>query len=231
MLHFLARDKKRVNLAFPLSVFFHLTIFFGFFVFAPRNIRIPKPVEFEIHRVKKHTPEIEKPAEVPKEIVDLTKVRDFEKLKKMKIHRSSQATELKEVKPVVGVTEESVAEAGAFPVPLGNTLMGTPENKVQKVQYAPLFRVTELPRFRQRVEPDYPELARKAGVEGTVILEVAINHEGKVLTAKVKQGLGYGCDEAALEAIWKARFYPARDDSGQPVAVRVPIPFRFRIVY
>jgi protein TonB len=73
-------------------------------------------------------------------------------------------------------------------------------------------------------------MARRAGIEGTVILEVSIDEEGKVIAATLKRGLGYECDEAALEAIWKARFYPARADDGRPVAVKVPIPFHFRIV-
>lgn len=231
MLQFDLRKEKQVNIAFSISVFLHLSVFLSVYLMAPGNVRVPRVVEFEIHRVKKTVPPVEKPVEIPKEIVDLTKVRNFDKLQKMKIHRSSKANAVEEVKPVVGVAEESVSEEGAFPVPVGNTLMGTPENKVQEVHYAPLFRVVELPRFRERVEPGYPELAKRAGIEGTVILEVSINHEGKVIEAKVKQGLGYGCDEAALEAVTRARFHPARDDNGQAVAVKVPIPFRFRIVY
>ena len=223
--------EKQANIAFSISVLLHLSVFFSVYLLSPKNVRVPRVVEFEIHRVKKPPPPVEKPVEVPKEIVDLTKVRNFEKLQRMKIHRSSKATAVEEVKTVVGVAEESVSEEGEFPVPVGNTLMGTPENKVQEVHYAPLFRVVELPRFRERVEPEYPELAKRAGIEGTVILEVSINHEGEVLEAKVKQGLGYGCDEAALEAVARARFHPARDDNGQTVAVKVPIPFRFRIVY
>ena len=218
-----------INLAFSLSLAFHGSLVAVLFYLAPRDIRLPQPVEFEIHRTAPPKAE-EKKQEIKKKIVDLTKARDLKKIEDLKIHRSSKVTQVEEIKPVVGVTEDSLSREGDFSVPVGNTLMGTPENKVQEVHYAPLFRVSELPRFRENIQPIYPDLARRMGIAGTVVLEVSIDEEGKVMDAVVKQGLGYGCDESALESVRKARFYPARADDGQPVAVKVQIPFHFRLV-
>jgi len=223
----------QANLAFTLSLVFHGLVFFSAYFLATQHTQVRHPVQFEIHRVKPPEPEVKEKNKEEKTVVDLTKLEhpeDLQKLKDMKIHRSSKATTIEKIKPVVGVSEDSTSETGSFPVPVGNTLMGTPENKVQEVNYAPLFLVVELPRFRERIEPDYPERAKRAGIEGTVILEVSIDEEGRVIDAAVKQGLGYGCDQAALEAVRKARFHPARAEDGNPVAVKVPIPFRFRII-
>lgn len=218
-----------INLAFSLSLAFHGLLLAVLLYLAPRNIRLPQPVEFEIHRTTPPKVEEEK-QEIKKKIMDLTKARDLKKIEDLKMHRSSKVTQIEEIIPVVGVTEDSLAREGDFSVPVGNTLMGTPENKVQEVHYAPLFRVTELPRFRENIQPVYPDLARRMGIAGTVVLEVSIDEEGKVIDAVVKQELGYGCDESALESVRKARFYPARADDGQPVAVKVQIPFHFRLV-
>ena len=224
-----SQARAGINLAISLSLVFHGLLLAVLFYLAPRNIRLPQPVEFELHRVTPPKAE-EKKLEINKKIIDLTKARDLKKLEDLKIHRSSKVTQVEEIKPVVGMTEDSLSQNGDFSVPVGNTLMGTPENKVNEVHYAPLFRVTELPRFRENIQPIYPDLARRMGIAGTVVIEVSIDEEGKVINAVIKQGLGYGCDESALESVRKASFYPARADDGQPVAVKVQIPFHFRLV-
>ncbi len=226
-----SRNQARagINLAFSLSLVFHGLLLSVLFYLAPRNLNIPRPIEFELVRTAPPKAE-EKPPEVKKKIVDLTKARDLKLIEDLKMHRSSKVTQVEEIKPVVGVTEDSLSREGDFSVPVGNTLMGIPENKVREVHYAPLFRVTELPRFRENIQPIYPDLARRMGIAGSVIIEVSIDEEGKVIDAVIKQGLGYGCDESALESVRKARFYPARSGDGQPVAVKVQIPFHFRLV-
>ena len=90
---FKTREGARTNLAFSLSVVFHGLLFFSVFYLAPRDIRVPRPVEFEINRAPPSQPKEEKKEEVEqKTVVDLTQVRNLEKLEKMKIHRSSKVT-------------------------------------------------------------------------------------------------------------------------------------------
>lgn len=47
----------------------------------------------------------------------------------------------------------------------------------------------------------YPEEALKQKVEGTVAVEIDIDIFGKVSAAKVKHGIGYGCDEEAIRLV------------------------------
>ena len=93
--------------------------------------------------------------------------------------------------------------------------------------YRSVAQVSSLPQPLEPIVPAFPEAARKAGVEGSVIIQVDIDEAGLVKQVAVVQGLGYGCDESALNAIRGARFSPARVGD-QPVPVRVRIPFRFQ---
>ncbi len=52
----------------------------------------------------------------------------------------------------------------------------------------------------------YPEEALAAKIEGTVKLQITINHKGKVIAAVVKDKLGYGCDEEATRIVKLLRF-------------------------
>ncbi len=74
----------------------------------------------------------------------------------------------------------------------------------------------------------YPEIAKKAGVEGTVFLQFIVDEEGNVVDPVVMRGIGAGCDEAALEAIRTAKFKPGRQ-RGKPVKVKFSLPVRFRL--
>ena len=57
----------------------------------------------------------------------------------------------------------------------------------------------------------YPELAREAGIEGKIFVRAFINTKGIVTATKIVKGLpNTGLDEAALNAIKKSRWYPAR---------------------
>lgn len=74
----------------------------------------------------------------------------------------------------------------------------------------------------------YPEIAKKAGVEGTVFLQFIVDESGNVVDPAVVKGIGAGCDEAALEAIRVAKFKAGRQ-RGKPVKVKFSLPVRFRL--
>ena len=74
----------------------------------------------------------------------------------------------------------------------------------------------------------YPDLAIRAGVEGTVYVTAFVDEKGIVTKTEVAKGIGAGCDEAAALAVSKAKFIPGMQ-RGKPVKVRVSIPIRFRI--
>jgi periplasmic protein TonB len=74
----------------------------------------------------------------------------------------------------------------------------------------------------------YPEMARRAGIEGVVIVQFVIDPEGRVTNPVVLRGIGGGADEAAIEAVRQARFTPGMQ-RGRPVRVQFAIPVRFSL--
>ncbi|MBK9097203.1 MAG: energy transducer TonB [bacterium] len=72
----------------------------------------------------------------------------------------------------------------------------------------------------------YTEIARRAGVEGTVFIEARIDKNGNVVDAFVKKGLGAGLDAEALNAVKSTKFIPGKQ-RGKAVNVRMVIPIKF----
>lgn len=77
--------------------------------------------------------------------------------------------------------------------------------------------------------PMYTEAARKARVEGIVMLQAVVRKNGTVDSFRVVRGLGYGLDESAINTIaTKWRFKPGTLN-GQPVDVLANIEVSFRL--
>jgi len=74
----------------------------------------------------------------------------------------------------------------------------------------------------------YPEIAKRAGVEGKVFILAYVDEEGVVTKAEVLKGIGGGCDEAAVKAVLQTKFSPGKQ-RGKPVKVKVMIPIRFEL--
>jgi protein TonB len=83
------------------------------------------------------------------------------------------------------------------------------------------------PAIIKRVEPIYPELARKAGMQGKVFVKILIDKEGKVKRAVVIQGLEI-FHEAATSAVVQWIFKPAIQHD-RPVMVWMVIPVNFQL--
>lgn len=79
-----------------------------------------------------------------------------------------------------------------------------------------------------RVEPSYPERARRAGIAGKVELEVSISANGDITDIEVVRGLPLGVSEAAADAVRRWKYRPARGKDG-PVASRKTIRILFQL--
>ena len=80
--------------------------------------------------------------------------------------------------------------------------------------------------------PDYPELARAAGMEAVVVLRATIGKDGKPKDIKVLPnptlGMPIGFENAAIEALREWRDEPARKD-GEPVEVSITLVIDFKL--
>jgi len=136
---------------------------------------------------------------------------------------------------VVGISMSSTSTSGGFAAPVGNTLMGQTDttakdpSQVQTYRapkYVPSYQVDSQPVLLQDVKVPYPNEARRAGVEGQVILSLKIDETGKVVGARVLSGPGYGLDEAALSAVRRFRFKPAIKN-GEAVSTEIKYTYTF----
>ncbi|EGB14629.1 TonB family protein [Pseudodesulfovibrio mercurii] len=85
------------------------------------------------------------------------------------------------------------------------------------------------PRVLTRLDPYYPASARRTGTQGHVLVRALVDEYGRVTETEVVESEPAGVfDEAALKAVRGWTFAPARR-RGEPVAVRIDIPIRFRL--
>ncbi len=96
-----------------------------------------------------------------------------------------------------------------------------PETKPPTVQNSP-------PLLISKVEPEYSLEARKAKIEGSVLLRFIVDLNGRARDIRVIRGLGFGLDENAMRAVSEWRFRPAIKD-GVPVeyTAMAEVSFRF----
>ncbi len=91
-------------------------------------------------------------------------------------------------------------------------------------------RAAVAPKIREQVQPDYPRVARRRGIEGLVVLHLVVGRDGAVEPAytKVLESVP-GLDAAAVAAANRWRFSPARDSSGSALRSFIRLPIRFSL--
>lgn len=82
------------------------------------------------------------------------------------------------------------------------------------------------PKLLSRPNPTYTDAARAAGIAGKVRVEITVDEQGRVVSVRVIQGLGYGLDESALAAARALTFEPAVR-CGKPSPATFKIGFNF----
>jgi periplasmic protein TonB len=143
----------------------------------------------------------------------------------------------------IGISMSSSTTAGGVPAPAGNTAHGempgtAPEPGAVKPyrseKVVPPSQVTVLPRPLEacyRTSPeDYPETARRLGVEARVPLVLTVDETGAIVDARVVSDPGHGLGAAALASLKRhgCRFAPARR-GGEAVATRFGFTVRFEL--
>jgi len=75
---------------------------------------------------------------------------------------------------------------------------------------------------------DYPEFAKKAGIEGRVIVQFVVDEQGNVTNPKVTRGVHKLLNEEAIKAVKDQKFKPGKQ-RGQAVKVQMSLPVTFRL--
>lgn len=140
----------------------------------------------------------------------------------------------------LGISMSSTTTAGEYAAPTGNTLYGKAAGKGEDPEegkprlagrYALPTQVTSLPEPLGCDIPksEYPEEARRLGIEGEVALRLVVDEEGHVRDVKVMRDPGHGFGSVAQRsAKVYCRFRPAKKD-GEAVATEIPYTIRFEL--
>ncbi|MGG7093729.1 energy transducer TonB [Shewanella indica] len=106
---------------------------------------------------------------------------------------------------------------------------GIPSSQVQTAATSGLNHTVELaePVFASPpTPPSYPRLARKRGFEGTALVDIFFDHQGRTQNALLVSSSGYAIlDEAALAAVRHWQFSIPSQASAARFKVRVPVRF------
>ncbi len=76
---------------------------------------------------------------------------------------------------------------------------------------------------------NYPDEARKAGIQGTVYIQFTVEKNGGIYKCEVLKGIGGGCDEAAVKAIKSFGKWKPAEQRGKLVRQSFNFPFRFKL--
>ena len=116
---------------------------------------------------------------------------------------------------------------GDLPPPPPLSLGDDVDLEEEEEEIVEIWRVEKHPVPVNNPSPKYPEIARKAGITGNVVVQVLVNKKGKVEAVEILQG-NEVFHEAATTAAWKWTFTPAIQND-KPVKVWVALPFRFQL--
>jgi len=75
----------------------------------------------------------------------------------------------------------------------------------------------------------YPELAKKAGTQGTVSVDFIVEKNGEISSVKIKEGIGDGCDEEAMRVIQNMPNWTPGQQRGEAVRVAYSLPIKFNL--
>ena len=112
------------------------------------------------------------------------------------------------------------------------------EEKKETVKEEVFTYVEEMPSFPGGEEEvlryissnvQYPEIAKRAGVEGRVMVSFIVSRSGDLNDFRVVKSIGAGCDEEAVRVCRTMPRWKPGKQNGKPVSVRVVIPFVFKL--
>jgi len=109
----------------------------------------------------------------------------------------------------------------------GDQLVVQPPSDEELPKFGEYVYVEELPEAITKVPPVYPDIAREANVDGTVLVQALVGKDGHVHDTRVVKSVQM-LDDAAVAAVKLWVFKPALSNN-KPVAVWVAVPVKFSL--
>lgn len=126
------------------------------------------------------------------------------------------------------IPEDEMIDESIFEFDNPANMAPPPPPESDEEESIPFFKVSKKPAVIKKVAPKYPDLARRAGIEGQVVCQIIVGKDGRVKEAKVVKSVPM-LDEAALAAVRKWVFSPGEQrDRKVSVKMIVPVQFKFK---
>jgi TonB family protein len=125
-------------------------------------------------------------------------------------------------------TETAVPTETALPQPLAPPTEALPAVPADRGVYSAVPMGGTQPEEIERVVPRYPAAARRAGVQGAVVVRGIVRRDGAIDDVEVIKDLPYGLGDSAREAVSRWRFRPATYQ-GEPIDVYYTVTVNFRL--
>ena len=109
----------------------------------------------------------------------------------------------------------------------GDNIVVAPPSEDELPRFGDYVYVEELPEAVTKVNPNYPDIAREAQVEGKVVVQALVGKDGKVKDTRIQVSVPM-LDKAAEDAVKQWVFKPALANN-KPVAVWVAVPVSFKL--
>ena len=140
--------------------------------------------------------------------------------------------EIEEVASRFAAEVDVIADIGAPPTPPVDppSVVQEPEPEIFVIVEERPEMLPSMPQAMRNLQSSitYPEIAKRAGVEGRVIVQFVVDEQGNVLDPFVVRGIGAGCDEEAVKAVRTLKFRPGKQ-RGRAVKVQMTLPVTFRL--
>lgn len=113
--------------------------------------------------------------------------------------------------------------------PVKEELEPYPETPTGPVNSIRFFAYDKEPELIGGLTLNYPDWARKIGLEGRAFILALVNMDGRVVDVKILKSSDYDIlDQAAIQAVTKSHWQPAKQ-RGKPVSVWVTVPVKFAL--
>lgn len=169
--------------------------------------------------------EIEK-IEVPSSLEQTENLYMLDKIRNWKFGKYVANGEVKKYRMVVTVMKVTRSDGTTFATTIGNDGAVIDE----KVFFVAVEKMPEPIGGIASIQKNiiYPEIAKRAGIQGRVFVKAFIDSIGTVAKTEIIRGIGAGCDEVAEEAVKKVKFTPGKQ-RGKPVNVQITVPILFKL--